>query len=447
MPPPVRYAKSGKVRIAYQVVGDGPVDLLWNHSILGNLDLFWESAAFERQVRDFSSFSRLILMNERGVGISDRPAPLEAFEERMDDFRAVMDAVGSERAHIVAASNAGSIGCLFVAAHPERARSLILWGAVARILKAADYPWGEDPEDFDRYLKGVEQDGFAASDPQEVAARGSIWAGPVTGRDPSYWEWWGRVLRSTGPAAFAAWLRTQRDVDVRPILGTIRVPTLVMQGEDDPGNPVECGLALAAAIPEARFAAIPGIGHLWNDAWPTVVGIIREWITGQAAEVPSDRFLTSLAFLDIVGSTEKIGEIGDPTWRALLDRYFRVARRELAVFGGHEIDTAGDSLFARFDGPARAIQCCRTIQAEAAQLGLSVRAGIHTGEVERDESALRGINVAIAARIAAKAAAGQLLVSSTVRDLAIGCGARFGDFGLHDLKGVEGRRQIFEVAP
>ena len=447
MPPPVRYAKSGAVRIAYQVVGDGPVDLVWHHTILANLDLFWENAAFERQARDLSSFTRLILMNERGVGISDRPAPLEAFEERMDDIRAVMDAVGSERGHVLAAANAGSIGCLFAAAHPERARSLMLWGAVARILKAPDYPWGEDPQTFDQELRQLEQEGFKEADPKEDAARGSVWAGPVTGRDPSFWEWWGRVLRSTGPGAFVAWLRTQRDVDVRPILGTIHVPTLVMQGEDDPGNPVQCGMSLAAAIPGARFAAIPGIGHLWNDAWPTVLGIIREWITGQAAEVPSARFLASLAFLDIVGSTEKIGQIGDPAWRALLDRYFHIARRELAVFGGHEIDTAGDGLFANFDGPARAIQCCRMIQAEAASLGLSVRAGIHTGEVERDDGALRGINVAIAARIAAKAEGSQLLVSSTVRDLAIGCGARFGDLGMQELKGVEGPRQIFEVTP
>ena len=445
MPPPVHYARSGEVRIAYQVVGDGPLDLLWNHSIVGNLDLFWENPAFERQVRNLSSFTRLILLNERGVGISDRPAPLEAFEERMDDLRAVMDAVGTQRAHILATSNAGSIGCLFAAAHPERVRSLILWGASTRILRAPDYPWGEDPQAFDQRLESIERDGFEPSDPGEDAARGSVWAGPVTGRDPTFWEWWGRVLRATGPAAFVAWLRTQRDIDVRPILGSIRVPTLIMQGVDDPGWPVESGMAFAAAIPGARFEAIPGIGHLWNDAWPTVFGIIREWITGRAAEVPTDRFLTSLAFLDIASSTERIREIGDPAWRSLLDRYFHIARRELAVCGGHEIDTAGDSLFARFDGPARAIQCCQAIQGEAKSLGLSIRAGVHTGEVEKDNGAVRGINVAIAARIAAKAAGGQLLVSSTVRDLAIGCGARFGDLGMHELKGVEGRRQIFEV--
>lgn len=445
MAPIVRYAKSGEVYIAYQVDGEGPVDLVWAPGAISHLDLWWESPYWVRLFERLSAFSRLILFDKRGTGLSDRPTAVATLEERIDDIRAVMDAAASKSAHLVGPSEGGSMTCLFAATYPDRTRSLVLWATKPRWVRAPDYPWGPTDEERERALQ--ERIAAAYSNPAPMTSpEQQRWLGAPVRDDPAFLEWFARQRRvGASPAAQIALSRMNSMIDIRDILPTIRVPTLVMCREDDPVVSVDEARAMAERIPGARFMVFPGQGHLFFDIWEEVVAVIQEFITGSPAPIVSPRVLTTILVIDIVGSTERATAIGDKAWADLLQRFHALARRALTIFGGAEVDTAGDSLLATFDGPARAIRCAKTIQREIDPLGLAIRAGVHTGEVERVSGAIRGLAVHTAARIAALASAGEVLVSSTLKDLVAGAGLTFEDRGIHTLKGLPESKHLLAV--
>lgn len=441
---PVLYAKSGDLHIAYQVVGKGPVDVVHTPGAISHLDLWWDCPYFVRYFERLASFSRLILFDKRGTGLSDRPTDYATLEERIDDIRAVMDAAESERAHIFGLSEGGSMACLFAATYPQRTRSLILYGTKPRWIRARDYPWGRTDEEREAGLQRLQAAGWERDVRSTDMRR---WFGAPVRDDPAFLEWFTRQRRiGATPAAQIALSRMNAMIDIRDIVPSIRVPTLVLNRTGDPAVEVEAARDLARRIPGARFIEFPGEGHLFFDIWEDVVSVIEEWVTTAAAPVATERFLATILFVDIVRSTERVAELGDAAWRDLLARYYVVARRELALYGGREVDTAGDGLLGTFDGPARAIRCARAIQREGTALGLTLRAGIHTGEVERSNGAVRGIAVHLAARIAAIASPGEIYVSSTVRDLVAGSGLAFEDRGVHELKGISEPRQVLAVA-
>ena len=444
MRPPVLYAKSGDIQIAYSVQGSGPVDLVWTPGSISHLEAQWENAHFARILERVATFSRLILFDKRGTGMSDRPAGIPTLEERIDDIRAVMEAARSERAHIFGISEGGSMACLFAATYPGRTRSLLLYGTRPRWTRAPDYPWGPTDEEAEQNLQQLVANGWRQDLTTDAMRR---WLGPPVRDDPEFLTWWQRYWQiGASPAARIALSRMNRLIDVRDILPSIRVPTLVLGKTGDPVMPEDCARDLAARIPGARLVEFPGEGHLFYDVWEDVVDTIKEWVTEAAAPVATDRFLATILFVDIVRSTERVAGMGDAAWRDLLARYYAIARRHLAVFGGVEVDTAGDGLLAHFDGPGRAIRCARAIQRDARELGLEIRAGVHTGEVEKAERAIRGIAVHLAARIAALAGPGEVLVSSTVKDLVAGSGLAFADRGIHQLKGIPEPKQVLAVA-
>src|SRR6266850_70031 len=380
MAPPVRYAKSGDLQIAYQVVGSGPPDLIWTTGATSNLDLFWEQPHFVRMFERFASFTRFIIFDKRGTGLSDRPDHLATLEERIDDIRAVMDAAGSERAHILGISEGGSMAMLFAATHPQRTRSLIVHGSTPRYAWAPDWPWGSTPEQNEAVWQRAAQNGYQV----DFAGRDwHRWAGELAD-DAGFCEWWDRFRRSGGPPATRkALTEMNRLIDVRAVLPAIAVPTLITVREDDPVVSVEAVRAYTSTIPNARLVVLPGTGHLLGAIADEWVSTIEEFVTGAPSIIRTDRFLATLAAADIVGSTELIAKIGDRSWRERLDRHYELAGRRLTLYGGVEVDRAGDGMLARFDGPARAISWARSLLAEDRSIGLDVRAGVHTGEVEQ----------------------------------------------------------------
>lgn len=442
--PPVLYAKSGDLQIAYMVAGSGPVDLVWCPGSTSHLQLQWESPHFGATLRNIASFTRLIAFDKRGTGMSDRPAGIPTLEERIDDIRAVMDAAQSERAHIFGLSEGGTMACLFAATYPARTRSLLLYGTRPRWTRAPDYPWGSTAEENEQALQERIANGWRIDFTTESYRR---WLGPGLRDDPEFLEWWARFQQSAAsPGARAALSRMNNIIDVRDILSSIRVPTVVIGKTGDPIMPPDAAKDLAARIPGARLVEIQGEGHPFGLASDEITDTMKEWVTAAAAPVATDRFLATILFVDIVRSTERVTAIGDAAWRELLERYYTIVRRQLALFGGVEVDTAGDGLLAHFDGPGRAIRCANAIERSATELGLEVRAGVHTGEVERSGSAIRGIAVHVAARVAGIGTAGEVIVTSTVRDLMAGSGLEFVDRGMHVLKGVVGERQVLAVA-
>jgi len=441
---PIRYAKSGEVNVAYQVSGEGnPVDLVVAPGTVSHLGLSAASPARLRLTERLSRFARVIRFDKRGTGMSDRVTEAATLEERADDIRAVMDATGSERAALLGLSEGGSMSAVFAAMHPDRVRSLVIWGCQARFTRARDYPWGMTRELYDQRLSDLEREW-----PSRDYVRG--WGAGLGPRAPEEVvnETLEFVQMAASPSSVIALERMNGDLDIRDVLPSIHVRTLVMAREGDPIVHPDAVRDLAARIPGARVEFFPGATHqifapdLGVDAEP-VLTAIEEFVTGAPATHAGDRFLTTLAFFDLVGSTEHAARIGDLAWRDVIDQHYSAARSTLARYDGREIDTAGDGLFASFDGPARAIRCAKEIQRADRVLGLRTRAGVHTGEVERAGAALRGINVVIAARIGALAAADEVLASSTVRDLCAGSGLRFEDRGPYALKGVEGDRQVF----
>ena len=443
MPEAIRYARSGDLHIAYQVVGDGPLDLVWVQGWVSHLELMWEQPEYASFLRRLAAFSRLILFDKRGTGLSDsvRTDELPTLEERMDDVRAVLDAVGSARAVLFGSSEGGPMCALFAATYPKRTSALVMYGPYARFLSdPPDYPWGWPADDVEDFIRLIE-DSWGGT--RNLL---TLWA-PDRAGDPAAVSWFNRYLRmSASPATAAALTRMNVSIDVRHVLPAVKVPTLVVHRSGDrlvePGH----GRFVASQIPGARLVELEDENHLWfwGDPEP-ILAEVEEFLTGMRSTPELDRVLATVLFTDIVGSTERAAELGDQRWRDLLGAHHDRVRRELERFRGREIDTAGDGVLAAFDGPARAVRCASEIRTAVRELGLELRAGIHTGECELVGTKIAGIAVHTGARVAGMAGAGEILVSSTVKDLVAGSGLRFEERGEHELKGVPGRWRLFAV--
>ena len=436
--PETRYAKSGDVNIAYQVVGEGPLDLIYVPGWISNLELMWDEPAHAHVLDRFASFSRLILFDKRGTGLSD-PVPLDrlpTLEERMDDVRAVLDAVECEQPAVFGFSEGGNMSVLFAATYPERTRALVLYGVFAKRIWSPDYPWAPKPDDRAREIDELERNWAERMDLDTLAPSEDD---AFKDRMATYFR------RSASPGAAAALMRMNTQIDVRDVLPTIQAPTLVLHRRDDLDASVEEGRWIAGRIPGAKFVELPGDAHtLWAGDTDSIVDEIEEFLTGARRGPEPDRVLATVLFTDIVGSTEKATELGDRRWRELLERHHGLVRRELARYQGRELDTVGDGFFATFDGPARAIRAAQAIAGGVRQLGLDIRSGVHTGECELHEGKIAGIAVSAGARVASAAGAGEVLVSSTVKDLVAGSGISFEDRGEHELKGV-GAWRLYSV--
>jgi class 3 adenylate cyclase len=441
--PETRYARSGDYSIAYQVVGQGDLDLVYVPGLASHIEVFWEEPAYSRFLHRLASFSRLILMDRLGTGLSDRlPAnQVSTYEQRMDDIRAVMDAVGSERAAVLGWSEGAPLCALFAATYPQRTTALVMYGGVPRFVSDDDYQWGFPREVLDDW---VEQVVPAAWGQDEELLR--LWA-PSVAEQPGPRRWFVRFGRlAASPGAAQALFGMAQDLDIRDILPAIRVPTLVIHRTEDSLVEVEHSRYMAERIPDAKLVELPGVDHLWwfgdQDA---IVDEVQEFLTGARSAPEPDRVLATVMFTDIVGSTKRAADVGDSRWRELLERHEAIVRRELERHRGHEVNTTGDGFLATFDGPGRAIGCARAIAESVRSLGIEVRAGLHTGECEVMNGDVGGIAVHTGARVSAEARPGEVLVSSTVKDLVAGSGIEFEDRGTHELKGVPGEWRLYAV--
>jgi len=442
MVPQTQYARSGNVHIAYQVVGDGPIDLVYVPGWVSHVELAWDEPVLASFLRRLASFSRLITFDKRGTGLSDRVPEdqLPTLEERMDDLRAVMDAVGSKRAALFGVSEGGNMSVLFAATYPERTVALATCGCYAKRVWSPDYPWAPDPAAREQEYQHIEREWGNLMDLSRYI--------PSKMHDEAFARRLATYCRrSASPGAAVALLKMNTQIDTRHVLPTIRVPTLVLHRTGDMDVNVEEGRWIAAHIPGARFVELPGDDHMpWVGDQDAVLDELQEFLTGVRPVRDIDRVLATVLFTDIVGSTEEVARVGDRAWRDLLERHHAMVRGELARFRGKEVNTAGDGFFATFDGPARGVRCALSIHDAARTLGLGVRAGLHTGEVELAGESLSGLAVHIGARVAALGGAGETLVSSTVKDLVAGSGLRFEDRGVHALKGVPGAWQLYAAS-
>jgi class 3 adenylate cyclase len=435
-PPETRYARSGDLRIAYQVIGSGPLDLVFVPGFVTNLDFNWEIPEWANWFSRLAAFSRLILFDKRGTGLSDRVAGIASLEERMDDVRAVMDSVGVERAALFGASEGGPMSLLFAATYPQRVQALVLYGSYAHHplltledhvqerLELIDRLWGTGDYVLGRYM-------------------------PTSPVDEGVRRLWARFERqSASPSAAIAITKMNAEIDARHILSAIRVPTLVIHRTGDRATPVEAGRYLARNIAAAKYVELPGDNHnplQEPEMADRIVGEVEEFLTGSRGEMEIDRVLATVMFTDIVDSTKRAAALGDREWRALRERHDSTVRHLLVRFRGHEVKNLGDGFLATFDGPARAIRCASAISEAMLPLGIAVRSGLHTGEIELTNDDVTGIAVHIAARVAAEADAGETVVSSTVRDLVAGSGLRFGDRGIQALKGLPDKMHLYSV--
>lgn len=439
MIPLTRFADNEGVSIAYQVFGKGTQDLIYIPGWLSNLDLLWEEPRAARFLQDLAQFCRVIVIDRRGTGLSDRVAP-PTLEIQMGDVLAVMDAAGSIMATFLGSSEGGSMCALFAATHPDRTKALITVGAYAKWINSDDYSYGTDPQDAQDWFRQVETE----------------WGGPIAidlisptlADDDKYRDWLARYFRSSASKADAlALLKMGADIDLRAVLPTIRVPSLVLQARQDLTNSLLAGRDLARRIPGSEFVEMDGRDHVpWGDCSEIIVREIRNFLGEKLKATVTDRVLTTVLFTDIVDSTRLAGDLGDARWSELLDQHHRAVRAELEMFRGHEVKTTGDGFHATFDGPARAIQCAGSIRAATRQLGLKLRLGIHTGECEIRGDSLEGLTIHIAARLAGIAPAGEIVVSRTVKDLVAGSGIEFEDLGAHTLKGIPDEQRLFRVA-
>ncbi len=433
---PIQYARSGDVNVAYQVTGDGPFDLVFVPGFFTHLEIDWEYPANAHILERLGSFARLICFDKRGTGLSDRGVGLPDFETRMDDVRAVMDAAGSESAALFGYSEGGPMCVLFAATYPDRARALVLYGTYAkRSHPDEDYPWAPTPDERERAARALEEGWGEDFDVSTV----------MPNADPVAAAWLGRRGRaSLSPAGARDLILMNSKADVRELLGAVQCPTLVLHRTGDLDSRIEEGRYLAERIPGARFVELSGEDHVPFVDPDQILDEVEEFLTGSRPAPASDRVLATTLFTDLVGSTERVVELGDAVWAGLDASHNEVVRRELARFSGEEIDTAGDGFLALFDGPARAIRCGLAVREALRDLGLVVRAGVHTGEVERRQGDKpRGIAVHVGARIMSLAGAGEVLVSATTKDLVAGSELEFDDRGEHELKGIDGARRVY----
>src|SRR5262245_48073428 len=439
--PETRYAKSGDVHIAYQVIGSGPPDVVFVPGFVSNVEANWQSPARTKFFHRLASFSRVILFDKRGTGLSDRSSKVFTLEQRMEDVLAVMDACGLERAALFGISEGGPMSILFAATYPERSTALVIFGGYAKRASAPDYTFGWREEDWDAF--------FANVDAHWGTPRGldlNVWAPSIAHNERAAADMAAYMRASASPGATRAVMLMNRDIDVRSVLPAVRVPTLILHRTGDRNIRLEHARYMAERIPGARLAELSGEDHVpWVGDSDAVLDEVEEFLTGVRRGPEADRVLATLLFTDIVGATQKAAELGDRGWRDLLAEHNAVIRRELARFRGREVDTAGDGFLATFDGPARAIGCAAAVVAAVKPLGLTVRTGVHTGECEVLGGKLSGIAVHIAARVAALATADEVLVSSTVKDLVAGSGLRFRERGTHVLRGVPGEWHLFAL--
>ncbi|HEX6725427.1 MAG TPA: adenylate/guanylate cyclase domain-containing protein [Gaiella sp.] len=431
----IRYARSGDVNIAYQVTGEGPFDIVLVPGFFSHLEIWREHAGHARFLERLESLARLICFDKRGTGLSDRGVGLPDFETRIDDVRAVMDAAGSESAALLGYSEGGPMCVLFAATYPERTRSLVLYGTYAKRRDPdEDYPWAPTREERERVARDLEQTWGENVDLSTMAP----------GADEELRSWFRRLGRAgVSPAGARDLILMNSQADVRELLASVQCPTLVLHRTGDRDATIEEGRYIASRIPGARFVELDGDDHVPSIDPDQIVDEVEEFLTGSRPASPSNRVLTTILCTDLVGSTERVQSLGDEAWAGLLARHHGAVRRELRRFSGEELDTAGDGFLAAFDGPARAIRCALEIRRALEPLGLRVRAGVHTGEVERPPGEKpRGIAVHVASRIASLAGAHEVLVSSTTHDLVAGSGLAFDDRGEQELKGIEGRRRV-----
>jgi class 3 adenylate cyclase len=435
-----RFAWNGGVHIAYQVLGSGPIDLVLALGFGNHIDVLQEWHRCSHFLERLASFARIIVFDKRGMGLSDRPTVLSTFEEQLDDIRAVLDAVGSERSALLGSSEGGPMCLLFAATYPERTAALALWASYAKGTRSSGYPFGGTPEIQEKLLEKI-----AAQWGREPFLARAL--APSHADDEVYRRWLLKIQRyAMSPGAALAWYSMTTKSDVRHVLPIISVPTLILHRTGDRIMEVGHSRFMAERIRGARYVELPGSDNLLpagdSDA---ALDVLDEFLTGVRPHVVHDRVLATVMLTDIVAATETAARIGDRAWHALLEAHHRAVRAELDRFSGREIDTAGDGFLATFDGPARAIRCACAITQSVRSLGLEVRVGLHAGECELIAGKVGGIAVHIAARVAAKAAAGEVLVSSTVKDLLIGSGLQFADRGTTTLKGVPGEWRLFAV--
>ncbi len=440
MPPRTQYTKSGNVSIAYRVLGNGPIDLVYAQGWITNVEYAMENPDHARFLTRLGSFSRFIWFDRRGMGLSDRDVESLTLAERVDDIRAVMDAVGSERAALLGVSEGGYMSLMFAATHPERTAALALYGCYAKGGYAPDYPWGlTAQQNQEKWIDDVERDWGGPFDLEHGA--------PSVAKDEAARSWFGAYLRYSASLSATKKLAYQdHAVDVRELLPAIRVPTLVLHRTGDQWVSVAHGRYLAEHIPGAKLIELPGEDHIpfWGDQ-ERLIGEIQEFLTGARTIPSTDRVLLTVLVTDIVGSTEKAAAMGDIKWKGLLQSHDAAVRRELKNFDGQEINTTGDGFILAFTGPSRAIQCALAIRQALERFGLEMRAGLHTGECERRRTDLSGLAVHLASRISGKAPSNGILVSNTVKDLVVGSGIKFSDEGTHSLKGIPGEWSLFGV--
>jgi class 3 adenylate cyclase len=424
--------------IAYAVAGDGPFDLLCIPGFVSHLELFWEAPGADRYFGRLASFSRLIMFDKRGQGLSDRPPGPPTIEQSAADALAVLDAAGSEKAAVYGISEGGLMSVLLAATNPDRVTALALYATWARMVQGPGYPEGLPLEVFESFIQRVKT-GWGGP----VALK--LWAPGMVG-DEAAERWWAKLLRQgTSPSGAEALIRLYTEIDVRPVLPTITVPTLVVHRDRDRMVPIAAARALAAGIPGAKLVELPGQDHVPIVDPDQIIDEVEEFLTGHRSEREPDRMLATVMFTDIVDSTKRAAELGDSRWRSLIERHDQLMHRELERHRGRAVKTMGDGFLATFDGPARGIRCAMSVRAAIRELGIDIRAGLHTGEVEVMGDDIAGIAVNIGARVGAAAGPGEVLVSRTVTDLVAGSGIEFAERGSHALKGVPGEWQLFAV--
>jgi class 3 adenylate cyclase/pimeloyl-ACP methyl ester carboxylesterase len=435
-----RYALSGEHHIAYQVHGEGPIDLVYVPSWISQIEHYWEEPRVARYFRGLSSFSRLILFDRRGTGLSDPVVDVPTLEEQMDDVVAVMDAAGSERAAVFAQLEGGAMAMLFAATHPERTGALVLYEAMPRTSWAPDYTWPPRQAEREAWLAG----GIHWGDGSRIDS-----LAPSAARDPQLRDWFGRLERlAASPGTALKLMRMNGEVDVRAVLPSIQAPTLVLHRTGDKFVDIRHSRYLAEHISGARYVELPGGDAIsFGSDGATLLAEIEEFLTGARHVPDSERILATVMFSDISNSTGKAAELGDGRWRDLLESIDGIVRRELAHFRGRPVKTLGDGFLATFDGPARAIRCATAIRERVGtQLGIEIRSGLHTGEIELIGDDVGGIAVHIGARVLSCAEPGEVIVSGTVKDLVVGSGIQFEDRGERELKGVPGPWRLWSVA-
>lgn len=439
MPPETRYARSGDLYIAYQVVGDGPIDILWIPTWIWQVEHMWEDSWTARLLRDLSAFARVIMFDRRGTGLSDPVLGAPPLEEQMDDVVAVMDAVGSEQAGVVAMLEAGAMACLFAATHPERTGALVLFQAMPRMTSAPGYDWPPARKERESWATKLADDWGS----------GERVTGLAHATDQRFRHWAGRLERlAASPSTALAFTRVLNEVDVRPVLALIQAPTLVLDRPGDPGIDSRHAHYLREHIPGARLLELPGEHTLpFGPGQNEFLAEVEQFLTGTRRPAETERVLATVMFSDIVDSTSQAAAMGDRRWRDLLESLAGMVGRELRSFRGRAVKTLGDGFLATFDGPARAIRCATTVRdAAKATLGIDLRTGLHTGEVEVMGSDVGGLAVHIAARVIGEAGPGEVVVSNTVKDLVVGSGINFEDRGEHELRGVPDSWRLWAVA-